>query len=44
MGLLGDAHGWGWDSKSPCPKICNTYPTMMKHGSYILAKEDPKNM
>ena len=28
----------------PLPKICRTYPTMMKLGSYTLPKEDPKNI
>ena len=26
------------------PKICHIYPTMMKLGSYISPKEDPKNI
>ena len=26
----------------PLPKICQSYPTMIKLGSYILPKEDPK--
>ena len=36
MGLFGAAHGWGWgggegSKKSPpLPKICHTYPIMMK--------------
>ena len=31
--------------KSPTfPKICHTYPTMMKLGSYTLPEEDPKNV
>ena len=43
MGFLGAAHEWG--AKSPPPsKICHTYPTMMKLGSYTLPKEDPKNI
>ena len=29
MGPFGSAHGWG-RQKSPLPKICHTYPTMMK--------------
>ena len=28
-GFLGAAHGWGGKS-CPFPKICRTYPTMMK--------------
>ena len=32
MGYFGAAHGWGGGGvkKSPLPKICHTYPTMMK--------------
>ena len=30
--------------KVPLPKICHTYPTMMKLGSYTLPKEDPKDI
>ena len=30
--------------KGPLSKICHTYPTMMKLGSYTLPKEDPKNI
>ena len=34
MGLFGAAHGWG--AKSPhLPKICHTYPAMMKLGTVI---------
>ena len=32
----------GGGKKAPLPKICHTYPTMMKLGSYTLPKEDPK--
>ena len=38
MGFFGAAHGWGeWggDKKAPLPKICHTYPTMMKLGTVI---------
>ena len=31
-------------AKSPLPKLCYTYPTMMKLGSYTLPQEDPKNI
>ena len=46
FGLLTDARvgGWGGGQKGPLPKICHTYPTMMKLGSYTLPKEDPKNI
>ena len=30
MGFFGAAHAW-----SPLPKICRTYPTMMKLGTVI---------
>ena len=33
----------GWQ-KVPHSKVYHTYPTMMKLGSYILSKEEPKNM
>ena len=33
----------GGAKRPPLPKICHTYPTMMKHGSYTSPKEDPKN-
>ena len=44
MGFLGVAHGWGvsQNTTSLVPKICQTYPTMMKLGSFPLPKEDPK--
>ena len=30
MGFFGAAHGWeGGANRSPFPKICHTYPTMM---------------
>ena len=29
MALFGAAHGWG-GKKTPVPKVCHTYPTMMK--------------
>ena len=40
---FGAAHGWGL-KKALLPKICHTYPTMMKLGSHKLPKEDPKNI
>ena len=43
MGFFGAAHGWEGGAKSPPSKICRTYPTLMKLGSYTLPKEDPKN-
>ena len=34
MGFFGAAHGWGWPKKtSLLPKICHTYPTMIKLGT-----------
>ena len=34
MGIFGAAHGWG-AKKDPLPKICHTYPTMVKLGTDI---------
>ena len=34
----------GGGERSPLPKICHTYPTVMKLGSYTLPKEDHKNI
>ena len=33
MGIFGTAHEWG--GEDPLPKICYTYPTMMKLGTII---------
>ena len=46
MGLLGATHGcWGGGGGAKAlPIICHTYPAIMKLGSYILPKEDPKNI
>ena len=38
MGIFGAAYGWGGGSRakrSPLPKICHTYTTMMKLGTVI---------
>ena len=38
MGIFGAGHGWrggGGAKSSPLPKICHTYPTMMKLGTVI---------
>ena len=36
MGIFGAAHGWGeWAKRRPLPKICYTYPSMMKLGAVI---------
>ena len=35
MGIFGAVHGWGRAKKAPLPKICHTYPTMMKLGTVI---------
>ena len=37
MGIFGAAHGWGGGGvkKTPLPKICLRYPTMMKPGTVI---------
>ena len=34
MGNFGAAYGWG-GQKDPLPKICHTYPTMMKLGTVM---------
>ena len=43
LGLLTDGRGGKKPPPSPFSKICHTYPTLMKLGSYTLPKEDPKN-
>ena len=35
MGFFGAAHGLGEAKKPPPPKICRTYPTMLKLGTII---------
>ena len=35
IGFFGAAQGWGVGKKAPIPKICHTYPTMMKPGAVI---------
>ena len=35
MGLFGAGHGWEWDKKPPLPKICHSYPAVMKLGIVI---------
>ena len=36
MGFFGAADGWGGGGgRLPLPKICHTYPTMMKLGTVI---------
>ena len=43
MGFFGAAHGWrGGAKRSPLPKICHTYPTMMKLGSVIPLRKIQK--
>ena len=47
MGFFGAAHGWG-AVKAPLPKICHTYPTVMKLGTVIpypkkIQKKKKKN-
>ena len=45
MGFFMGAHRWGGTKRPSLPKLCQTYPTMMKLGqSYTLPKEDPKNI
>ena len=36
MGFFGASHVWGGEQKGPpLPKICHTYPTMMKIGTFM---------
>ena len=35
MGFFGAAHGWRGPKRPPLPKICPTYPAMMKLGTVI---------
>ena len=37
MGFFGAAHGWGGEGgkKVPLPKICHTYPTVIKLGTVL---------
>ena len=49
MAIFGTAHKsqgrGGWEvgcQKDPLPKICHTYPAMIKLGSYNLPKEGSK--
>ena len=35
MGFFGAAHGWDGAQKAPLPKICHTYPAMMKLSTVI---------
>ena len=44
MGFFGAVQGLEGDQKGPLPKICHTYPTMMKLGSCTLPKEDLKSI
>ena len=50
MDIFGAAHGWevmggGGGQKDPTlPKICHTYPTMMKLDSYTLPMDDAENI
>ena len=36
--------GGGGKKKPPLPKICHTFPAIVKLDSYTLPKEDPKNI
>ena len=35
VSLCWAAHGWGESKKAPLPKICHSYLTMMKLGTFI---------
>ena len=43
-GPFTDGWGGGGQKGFPLPKICHTYPAIIKLGSYVLPKEDPKNL
>ena len=43
MGIFEAAHGERVAKKHPLPKICGTYPKMMKLG-IVIPKDDPKNI
>ena len=37
VSIFGAAQGWAGEAKrSPLPKICHTYPTMMRPGTVVL--------
>ena len=42
-GIFGSAQGWA-AIRSSLPKICHTYPTVLKLHSYTLPKDDPKTI
>ena len=47
MGFIWAARRLGWgggQKKAPLPKICHTFPAIVKLDSYTLPKEDPKNI
>ena len=47
MGFFRAAHGWakGGAKRHSLPKICHTFPKMMKLGTVIPSlKKDPKNI
>ena len=35
MGIFGATHEWEGAKRPPFPKICHTYPTMMKLGTVV---------
>ena len=44
IGLFLSAHGWGRPKRPSLPKICHTYPTIIKLGSYTLPKGNLGNI
>ena len=40
MGFFGAAHGWRGPKKAPFPKICHTYPALMKLGTVIPSPQE----
>ena len=35
MSFFEAAHGWGGPKRPPLPKICHTYPTLVKLGTVM---------
>ena len=44
MSFFGAAHGWGGTKNAPLPKICDTYPTMMKLGTVLPYPKEIQNI
>ena len=44
MGIFGTAYGCGRAKRTPLPKVCYTYPTIMKLGTVILYLKKIQNI